>query len=66
MNLKLAAMKMSDGIIKCSDEKHTAIDNYLKKCNKPVLGPHSTEDNAFVDTYSEFYDELLQQEPVLA
>jgi len=66
VNLKLAAMKMSDGIIKCSEEKNAPIDNYLKKCNKPVLGPHSTEDNAFVDTYSDFYDELLQQEPVLA
>jgi starch synthase len=66
VNVKLAAMRMSDGIIKCSDEKNAPIDNYLKKCNKPVLGPHSTEDNSFVDTYSEFYDELLQQEPVLA
>ena len=66
VNLKLAAMRMSDGIIKCSDEKNTAIDNYLKKCNKPVLGSHSTEDNTFVDTYSEFYDELLEQEPALA
>jgi starch synthase len=66
VNLKLAAMKMSDGIIKCSEEKNAPIDNYLKKCNKPVLGPHSTEDNTFVDTYSDFYDELLQQEPVLA
>jgi starch synthase len=66
VNVKLAAMKLSDGIIKCSQEKNASIDNYLKKCGKPVLGPHSTEDNAFVDTYSEFYDELLQQEPVLA
>ena len=66
VNVKLAAMRMSDGIIKCSSEKVTAIDNYLKKCNKPVLGHHSTEDNSYVDSYSEFYDELLQQEPVLA
>ena len=66
VNLKLAAMRMSDGIIKCSDEKNTPIDNYLKKCNKPVLGYHASEDNSYVDSYSEFYDELLQQEPVLA
>jgi len=66
VNLKLAAMKMSDGIIKFSGEKHTAIDNYLKKCNKPVLGHHDTEDTSYVDAYSDFYDELLQIEPAMA
>lgn len=64
-NLKIAAMKLSDGVIKCSNEKNTTIDNYLKKCNKPVLGYHSTEDDSYIDSYSDFYDEILQQEPVL-
>ena len=66
LNLKLAAMKMSDGIIKFSGEKNTAIDSYLKKCNKPVLGHHDTDDTSYVDAYSDFYDELLQIEPALA
>ena len=66
LNLKLAAMKMSDGVIKFSGEKNTAIDSYLKKSNKPVLGPHDTDDTSYVDAYSDFYDELLQIEPAMA
>jgi len=68
-NLHLAAMKMSDGIIKGSPEKHTAIDNYLKKCNKPMLPhqPFSEETNeTYLDSVNEFYDELMEEEPAYA
>lgn len=68
-NLHLAAMKMSDGIIKGSVEKHTAIDNYLKKCNKPMLAhqPFSEEGyDTYLDSVNEFYDELMEEEPAYA
>ena len=63
VNINLAAMKMSDGIVKGSPDKHTAIDNYLKKVNKPVLAHQALdEDGTFVNSYSDFYDEILEQE----
>ena len=68
-NMHLAAMKMSDGIIKGSVEKHTAIDNYLKKCNKPTLAhqPFSEEGyDTYLDAVNEFYDELMEEEPAYA
>src|SRR5436190_13464894 len=68
-NLHLAAMKMSDGIIKGSLEKHTSIDNYLKKCNKPMLPhqPFSEEGyETYLDSVNEFYDELMEEEPAYA
>ncbi|MCX6276303.1 MAG: glycogen/starch synthase [Bacteroidetes bacterium] len=68
-NLHIAAMKMSDGIIKGSVEKHTAIDNYLKKCNKPMLAhqPFSEEGyDTYLDSVNEFYDELMEEEPAYA
>jgi starch synthase len=67
VNVDLAAMKLCDGIIKGSDEKNTILDNYLKKANKPVLNFQALDDEgAFVSACSDFYDELLEQEPVLA
>lgn len=66
VNVNLAAMKWSDGIIKGCNEKNTALDNFLKKANKPVLQYQSFEDEGgFVDSCSDFYDELLEQEAVL-
>jgi starch synthase len=63
VNVNLAAMKMSDGIIKGSPDKHTAIDNYFKKVNKPVLAHQPIdEEGNYVDSYSDFYDEILEQE----
>ncbi|HNS13361.1 MAG TPA: glycogen/starch synthase [Bacteroidia bacterium] len=66
-NLQLAAMKLSDAVIKGCDGKHPELDAYLKKSGKPVLGfqPYDEEGN-FVNACSDFYDELLEQEPVLA
>jgi starch synthase len=67
VNVNLAAMKWSDGIVKRTSEKNTSIDNYLKKANKPVLQFESAEDESgFVTACSDFYDELLEQEPVLS
>lgn len=67
VNVNLAAMKLADGIIKSVDEKNTSIDNYIKKAAKPTLCIPSYEDeSAFVSACSDFYDELLETEPVLA
>lgn len=67
VNVNLAAMKLSDGIIKGDDIKNAAIDAYLKKPGKPFLDFKNFEDeSAFVSACSDFYDELLEQEPVLA
>ncbi len=63
VNVSLAAMKMSDGIVKGSADKHTSIDNFLKKVNKPVLVHQPVDENEdYVDSYSNFYDEILEQE----
>jgi starch synthase len=66
-NVQLAAMKLSDGVIKGCDGKHSGLDSYLKKAGKPVLHFQPfDEDGNFVSACSDFYDELLEQEPVLA
>jgi starch synthase len=63
VNISLAAMKMSDGIVKGNAEKNTTIDNFLKKVNKPVLVHQPVDENEdYVDSYSDFYDEILEQE----
>ncbi|REJ84981.1 MAG: glycogen synthase [Bacteroidetes bacterium] len=67
VNVQMAAMKLSDGIVKGCDGKHATLDNYLKKANKPFLQFQPfDEDGGFVNACSDFYDELLEQEPVLA
>jgi starch synthase len=66
INVNLAAMKWSDGIIKGSEDKNTTLDNFMKKANKPVLNYQNYEDESgFVSACSDFYDELLEQEAVL-
>lgn len=66
VNVNLAAMKLSDGIIKGCDSKNASLDNFLKKPGKPLLSFQPFEDEtAFVSACSDFYDELLEQEPVL-
>jgi starch synthase len=66
VNVNIAAMKWSDGIVKGCDEKNATIDAYLKKVNKPVLQFKALdEENGFVSSCSDFYDELLEQEAVL-
>ncbi len=66
VNIDIAAMKWCDGIIKGNEEKNDVVDVYLKKINKPFLQFQTFEDdNDFVSACSDFYDELLEQEPVL-
>lgn len=66
-NIHLAAMKLSDGVIKGCEGKNTSIDNFLKKAGKPVLNYQPfDEDGNFVTACSDFYDEVLMQEPEMA
>lgn len=66
-NIHLAAMKLSDGIIKGCDTKNSSIENYLKKAGKPVLNFQPfDEEGTFVNACSDFYDEILQQVPEMA
>lgn len=66
VNINLAAMKLADGVIKGCDSKNPTLDNFLKKPGKPMLSFQPFEDeSAFVAACSDFYDELLEQEPVL-
>lgn len=66
VNIDIAAMKWCDGIVKGNDEKNATVDAFIKKANKPVLQFQTFEDdNDFVSACSDFYDELLEQEPVL-
>ncbi len=66
VNIDIAAMKWCDGIVKGNDEKNVTVDAFLKKANKPVLQFQTFEDDSdFVSACSDFYDELLEQEPVL-
>jgi starch synthase len=66
-NIHLAAMKLSDGVIKGCEGKNTSIENFLKKAGKPVLNYQPfDEDGNFVTACSDFYDEVLMQEPEMA
>ncbi|MCC7232138.1 MAG: glycogen/starch synthase [Bacteroidia bacterium] len=65
-NVHLAAMKLADGVVKGCDTKNASLDNYLKKAGKPVLNYQPFDDDGnFVAACSDFYDELLEQEPAL-
>lgn len=65
--IHLAAMKLSDGIVRGCETKSTAIDNYLKKAGKPMMSFQPfDESGSFINSCNEFYDEVLQQEHALA
>lgn len=63
--INLAALKYSDAIVRGADVKNTAIDNYIKKSNKPVLEFMSSDEDNYVDSLNNFYDEILELEPAL-
>ena len=59
VNLTKSAIDLSDGIIIGSETIHPEIAEYLKSCNKPILGYQSMEN--YADTYNDFYDTLLSK-----
>ena len=62
-NITKAAIDLSDGIIRGSKNINPEIEKYIKKSGKPALDYKSMEE--YVDAYSDFYDEVLEEEPVL-
>jgi len=61
-NLNIAAMQKCDAIIRVSENLNPAIEKHLLKTSKRVL----KHDENYIETYSEFYDELMEEESVLA
>ena len=64
INLTKSAIDHSDAIIRGSEATEREISTYLRASGKPVLEYQSPED--YIDAYSEFYDEVLEEEGVLA
>ena len=63
-NITKAAIDFSDAVIIGSETINPEIVSYLSEINKPVLGSQPMD--KYIDAYSEFYDEILVNEPVLA
>ncbi len=64
VNLTKHAIQFSDAVIIGSAKVNPEITKYLKKLDKPVLAFHD-KDN-YMDAYNEFYEEVLELEPILA
>jgi starch synthase len=58
VNLIKAAIEDSDAIIIGSEKINPEIEKHLKTIKKPIL-EYQDEEN-YIDTYSEFYDEILK------
>lgn len=64
LNLTKLAIEFSDGVIEGSENLSAEHHKAIKASQKPVLGFHNPE--TYLDAYSSFYDELLQEESVLS
>jgi starch synthase len=64
LNLTKLALDYSDGVIMGSEALSADHLKAIKAAQKPVLNYHSPE--TYLDAYSSFYDELLQEESVLS
>ena len=60
------AIDFSDGIIIAEDNIHPQITKYLKDSDKPVLDYQPIVDDSYINTYSDFYDEIFVNEPVFS
>lgn len=63
-NVTKNAIDWSDAVIKGSPKINTDVDKYIKKEGKLALEYQSME--TYIDAYSDFYDEVLETESVLA
>ena len=63
-NLNKFAIAMADGVIAGSEKVNAASEKAMKQTDKMILGYQSLE--TYADAYSDFYDELLESNPVLA
>ena len=64
VNISKTAMDYSDAVIKGSEKIHPDLEKYFKTLSKPTLGFKTVEE--YVEAYSNFYDEVLEEETVLA
>lgn len=64
LNLTKLAIDFSDGVIEGSESLPAEHQKAIKASQKPILSYHSPE--TYLDAYSSFYDELLQEESVLS
>lgn len=63
VNVSRLAIDYSDAVIKGSPKINADVEKYLKKTGKSTLGFHDKD--TYVSAYSDFYDKVLQEEPVL-
>ncbi len=64
LNISKAAMDFADGVIKANDTVNAELEKYMKGLDKPTLGYKNIEE--YVESFSNFYDEVLEPESVLA
>jgi starch synthase len=64
LNLTKHAIQFSDAVIIGSPKINAELTKHLKKLDKPVLAFHDKED--YLDAYNNFYEEVLELEPILA
>jgi starch synthase len=64
VNISKTAMDYSDAVIKGSEKVHPDLEKYFKSLSKPTLGFKTVEE--YVEAYSNFYDEVLEEESVLS
>lgn len=62
-NVSRLAIDYSDAVIKGSPKINADVEKYLKKSGKNVLDFHDRD--TYISAYSEFYDQVLQEEPLL-
>ena len=63
-SLTKLAIDHADAIIKASPKINADVEKYIKKSGKPTLTYKDMDE--YVDAYNEFYDEILELEPVFA
>ena len=64
LNITKTAIDYSDAVIEGSEKLHTDIQSFLGTAEKPILTYQEPEN--YIDAYSEFYDEVLVGESILA
>ena len=63
-NINKLGMEMSDAVVVGSPEIDPSLQEYIDGLSKPVLGYH--DEDTYVDAYSKFYDEVLEENSVMA
>lgn len=58
------AIDFADAVIKASPKINSDVEKYIKKTGKPFLEYKNEED--YIDAYSEFYDQVLEDAEVFA